>query len=147
MSDTGMIEGVISFKEYRLFSLDYKCEPAFTQKAIQDGKFTYNFSYGSVDLPNGMVQINLMVIAFFGNDETDADHSPFRISAEIGGKFSTENGKSWNHHWDANAIAILYPYVRSIISSMTIQAGVDPVILPTINVAAMLLNNSEEKPG
>ena len=30
---------------------------------------------------------------------------------------------------------------RAIISSVTAQAGINPVILPTINVAAMLMSN------
>jgi preprotein translocase subunit SecB len=35
-----------------------------------------------------------------------------------------------------NAPAILYPFIRAYISTITINAGLEPIILPTINFAA-----------
>ena len=139
--------GVISFKGYRLFDLQFKCDPKYNQQSIPNGRFLYNFAYGFAELPTGDVQVNMLVKAYFGNEEIDADHSQFSITVEIGGKFATANGVKWDHRWDANAIAILYPYARAIISSVTAQAGVDTVILPTVNVAAMLMNNDAVDPN
>lgn len=136
-------EGIISFDGYRVFKLDFKCEPNYNQESVPNGKFTYNFSYGVVDLQDGVVQVNLLVVAYFGNDDINAENSPFTITVEIGGKFAASDRDEWNHQWDANAIAILYPYVRGIISSVSSQAGVNTVVLPTINVAAMLLDNNK----
>lgn len=42
-----------------------------------------------------------------------------------------------------NAPAILFPYLRSYISTLTAQAGLSPVIIPTIN----LVKNGEELLG
>lgn len=39
-----------------------------------------------------------------------------------------------------NAPAILFPYVRAYVSTMTAQAGIIPIVLPTIN----LHNNGQE---
>lgn len=36
-----------------------------------------------------------------------------------------------------NSIAILFPYVRAFISTMSLQANVQPVILPTINLMGL----------
>ncbi len=36
-----------------------------------------------------------------------------------------------------NAPAILFPYVRAFISSLTAQAGIQPIIIPTINLYEM----------
>ena len=33
-----------------------------------------------------------------------------------------------------NSLAILFPYVRAFVSTMTLQANVRPIILPTINL-------------
>lgn len=138
--------GVISFKGYRLFDLQFKCDPKYNQQSIPNGRFLYSFSYGFAELLTGDVQVNLLVRAYFGNEEIDADHSQFSITVEIGGKFSSASDEKWDHRWDANAIAILYPYARAIISSVTAQAEVDTVILPTVNVAAMLMNNDAVAP-
>ena len=34
-----------------------------------------------------------------------------------------------------NAIAILFPYVRSFISTVTLQANIQPLLLPTLNLS------------
>ena len=36
--------------------------------------------------------------------------------------------------YQGNAIAILYPYARAIVSTYTANTNVTPLILPTINV-------------
>lgn len=36
-----------------------------------------------------------------------------------------------------NSIAIVFPYVRAFISSISVQAGIPPVILPTYNLSVL----------
>ncbi len=46
----------------------------------------------------------------------------------------------------ANSIAIIFPYLRSFLSSLTVQANSTPLILPTMNLGSLsepLKNNSE----
>lgn len=45
-----------------------------------------------------------------------------------------------------NAVAILFPYVRAQLSLLTAQPGTDPIVLPVMNITAMLAkgNNSGE---
>lgn len=37
----------------------------------------------------------------------------------------------------ANSIAILFPYVRAFISTVTLQANIKPILLPTYNVSPL----------
>lgn len=37
----------------------------------------------------------------------------------------------------ANAIAILFPYVRAFISTITLQANIHPFVLPTYNLSSL----------
>lgn len=37
-----------------------------------------------------------------------------------------------------NAIAILFPYVRAELSLITAQPGTEPIVLPVVNIAAMM---------
>jgi len=39
---------------------------------------------------------------------------------------------------ERNTIAIMFPYVRSYISTLTTQPGMAPVVLPAMNIVAML---------
>lgn len=45
----------------------------------------------------------------------------------------------------ANSIAIIFPYVRAFISTVTLQANIPPVVLPTYNLSSLqeeLRNNT-----
>ena len=44
-----------------------------------------------------------------------------------------------------NAIAIVFPYIRSQISLLTAQPEVDPVILPPMNIAQMVTESIENQ--
>lgn len=44
-----------------------------------------------------------------------------------------------------NAIAIVFPYIRSQISLLTAQPEVDPVILPSMNIAQMVKESIENQ--
>ena len=37
-----------------------------------------------------------------------------------------------------NAVAIMMPYVRSQLTLLTSQPGVDPIVMPPLNINAML---------
>ena len=70
------------------------------------------------------------------------ENAPFNMSVEIVGFFELE-GDDDISHYEANAIAIMYPYLRAIISTYTSSANVMPVILPAININAVLNNKSK----
>ena len=36
-----------------------------------------------------------------------------------------------------NSIAIIYPYVRALVSTLTLQANVKPILLPTMNLSSL----------
>ena len=36
-----------------------------------------------------------------------------------------------------NSIAIVFPYVRAFISSVSVQAGISPIVLPTYNLSVL----------
>lgn len=39
---------------------------------------------------------------------------------------------------EKNTIAIMFPYIRSYISIMTTQPGMNPIVLPAMNIIAMI---------
>ena len=130
------IGGVISFLGYRLAHFEYDCNPAFNLNDLEDGKLKFNFSRISSQLESGETQINLLTRVFYSTDD-NIENAPLRIIVEIAGLFKEANGASWDKKWESNAVAIMYPYIRAMIGSLTAQSGREPVLLPTVNVAAM----------
>lgn len=37
----------------------------------------------------------------------------------------------------ANSIAIIFPYIRAFVSTVTLQANMEPMVLPTLNLTAL----------
>ncbi len=50
-----------------------------------------------------------------------------------------------SHLPTVNATAIAYPYLRSMISSITLNAGYAPIILPTVNFQAVIREQQQAK--
>lgn len=42
---------------------------------------------------------------------------------------------------EKNTIAIMFPYIRSYISTITTQPGMNPIVLPAMNIVAMVNDN------
>lgn len=62
------------------------------------------------------------------------------IKAKVIGHFGFENVESFEDipsFFYKNSIAILYPYLRSFVSSVTLQANIKNVILPTMNLSSL----------
>lgn len=62
------------------------------------------------------------------------------ISIECKGVFEFQNVNSFEdipEFFYVNCIAILFPYVRAYISTITIQTNITPIILPTLNLTSL----------
>lgn len=68
-------------------------------------------------------------------ENAEENNYPFEMNVIITGFFVIENETKLN--LEPNAIAILYPYIRAIVSTYTACANVNALILPPINVNAL----------
>ena len=85
------------------------------------------------------MMVKLKTKVFVGDNE---ENSPRFASVELLGNFRSD--KDISYVWETNALAILFPYARSIISGITAQSGFPPIILPTVNIAKMF-KDTEQK--
>ena len=44
---------------------------------------------------------------------------------------------------ERNTLAIMFPYFRSYVSTLTTQPGMTPIVLPAMNIVAMLAQKNE----
>lgn len=63
--------------------------------------------------------------------------SPFNIKAVLSGDFNLEEDAD-EDLIQTNAISILFPYLRTVVSNTTLNANISPLIIPVVNVAEML---------
>ena len=121
-----MAEKVASFrlKEYKInkASIEFDPDKPLSKMSIE------------IERKGDIEEINMYIGV---SDETNN----FKISAnmvalfEFDSEISEENKTSFVN---SNAPAILFPYFRAYISTLTSLSGMQPVILPTINFARML---------
>lgn len=76
------------------------------------------------------------------NKEYLSSNKPFYLKIVILGSFTYEANLGGNELDDlltTNAVAIIFPYLRAAISTITVNCGgIPPVVLPTFNIAEFI---------
>lgn len=78
-------------------------------------------------------------LKFIFNALTEGSEIPF-ISIECVATFKFESVHSIEEiptYFYRNSIAIIFPYVRAFISTVTLQANIPAVVLPTMNLSSL----------
>lgn len=128
---------VLKFNNYIVNEIKYKTNKEF--KGSDEGT-TININIvPKIDIKDNNMSITLITNIFSNALE---NNYPFEMQIDITGDFSTEGDSP--DKFVRNAIAILYPYVRAIVSTYTSSANISPLILPAINVNK-LIENQEKK--
>ena len=79
-------------------------------------------------------------------ENAEENNYPFTMMVVISGIFEFINKESIrNELLEQNAVAILFPYVRAIVSTYTANANIPPLILPTVNVVKMMEDDKNKK--
>lgn len=71
------------------------------------------------------------------------DEEVFRLQCKHIGKFSVDTDNEnmeLQTFIENNSVAIMFPYIREHITSVTQKAGIQPIVLPPINIRALLNN-------
>lgn len=125
------MEPVIKFLGYSIDRLIYTKDQEGLEeefKEHKDGKMGISLEYGvTEDLKNGTVGLSVRLI----DDEKDMN-----ISLKITGQFEInqiEDIDEIHQFLSVNGTAIIYPYVRSVISMVSSLDSEQAVVLPTIN--------------
>lgn len=136
--------GVLEFKGYSVKKMHYDRNSNFTQ---QNGKIRLNpVIKAKTSRSENEVTVELSVQV--GN--LDGDDWPFEVMCVAKGDFvynpsEDDQGMGIDTFIKNNTVAILYPYVRTIITTLTSSSNEFPgVYLPTINVGKMLRHSKED---
>lgn len=99
------------------------------------------FSYSlDMDYEQKKAILNLGCIVF---DDCKVNNYPFTIDISLEGFFEFDGNLDKEQVYkmmEVNGVAILFPYLRSIISNITSSAGVQPLVIPTMNISKLIEN-------
>lgn len=123
---------VIEFKGYRIENIDFKTyssEDEFSEIELENGQISIWIGF-SDDHKEALLKITTIVL----------DASQLRsIVLELSGQFeincSVEESQEFLKY---NGVAIMFPYVRSIISMISSLDNENAIVLPTINVSNLM---------
>lgn len=80
-------------------------------------------------------------------DNPKENNYPFSMKLNVTGIFELENIAldKRESFAEANSVAILFPYIRSLITTYTSNSNVPPLILPPINVLKLIEKEKEKE--
>lgn len=128
------IKSNLKFEHYIVDYIEFKNNPDFEGEETSL-EFIPKVEF---DVENNDLLVFLTLDIF---PEAIRHNYPFEMRVCVVGYFTISDQENIEKY-KTNAVAVLFPYVRSIISTYTALANVNPLILPTININKML---SEQK--
>lgn len=124
------IKSELRFINYVVDSVEFKNNPNFEGEETQlEFKPSVEFDIEDNDL------LVLLTVDVFS--EAEKNNYPFEMTVSVVGYFKLMTDENVEKY-KANAVAVLFPFVRAIISTYTAAANINPLILPTVNINKML---------
>ena len=114
----------ITFKAFKASEIEFVNMHENGTRIEFENKYSYNVKYS----PN-----NTCVGEFTVEVNDKANKDKFHIKAVVLGIF-TYNPEAKKEVIHVESYKELFPYVRSMISSLTVNAGIPPVILPNFDI-------------
>ncbi len=125
-------ESKLIFKKYIVKDIMFEYNEEYTENTAKLN-FDINQSIEYIE-KNMIVTLNVNIC----NNSVENNY-PFKMSVVVKGFFEIEKNEE-DINYEPNAIAILYPYVRALVTNYTANANIMPVVLPAINVNKLLGN-------
>lgn len=102
-----------------------------------DTNLTLNFSpKGEYFQENGVYNLNFTFKSWAGNNKESKPVILVICIASFKFKDIVPFDEIPNFFY-SNSIAILFPYIRAFVSTLTLQANIKPILLPTLNLSPL----------
>lgn len=124
------MEAILKFTGYKIVNLEYSRDIDLLDKDENELEVGVGTAI-SDDGEQGQVKISVTAI--------DVENKR-TVKAEVLGSFDFIDVEDKERILAVNGTAILYPYVRAIISTITTQDSLNAIILPTVNTLNFLKN-------
>jgi len=136
----GKATSQLSFLDYVVDHIEFTNNPAYDADAVD---ITFDFRHEvAYAQPDAYVTLHLDIFP-----DAKVNNYPFSFSLSVTGHFQI-NAKSPEEataFLNVNAVAILFPYLRALVTTYTANANIQPLILPPMNIANMLEKASKKE--
>ncbi len=127
-----MEQATFSFKKYSVDNF------TFDSKSIVDENISIKIDPSGVFNTNDRIFFLKFEFYAFGKElGVDKSFVTCTMNAEFVFSEKIKVVEDIPSYFFANSIAIVFPYLRSFISSLTVQANLKPFILPTMNLTSL----------
>lgn len=123
-----MLESVLKFVDYKIGDINFKLKKGFVYD-LENIEIATKLKRNIIKGENGQFQLNLYVT--LGSED---NNQPFILQVELMAIFETESDIDMLVD---NATAIMYPYLRNVITGITSICNIPPIVLPVININKM----------
>lgn len=124
----------ITFKAFKASEIDFVNKHENGTRIEFENKYSYNVKYSTNNTCIGEFTVEV-------NDKADKDK--FHIKAVVLGIF-TYNPEAKKEIIHVETYKELFPYVRTMISSLTVNAGIPPVIIPNFDIESQSIYRFEK---
>ena len=116
--------GSLVFKAYKIEEMQFVNKVKSTQKIEIKNSYSYNVRYTNQNICEGKFTVTI-------NDKENPDN--FSIKLVLCGIFSfdPEMQRETIH---VQTYKELFPYARTIVTTITANAGIQPIVLPNMNI-------------
>lgn len=130
------VRSVLRFDKYVVSEIMFKMNENYEgEEPIE-----LDFDFNSDTKMDGEKMVVSLYTSVFKNCEKK--NYPFEIEVTIKGYFEIESSAEnvSIDMFESNAIAILFPYLRALVSTYTANVNIAPVLIPAMNINAYLKN-------
>lgn len=136
---------LIRFKNYRINNIFFKLNNNY--KGEKESRIDTKFAINHAFLSEKKDQVEVTIACELFNDNFQGSEVPFYLNVSITGEFDLNSDIAQKDNasdeliediMKANTLAILFPYMRSAITSITAVANINPVILPPVNTNRLI---------
>ena len=129
-----LVKSALQFVGYDVTRLQFEKNSLFV--GAGEVQITPKFKKEVSELGENSINVTLGVLI----ENTESSPTPFNLCVELTGhfnaQFSGEESLPFREQLiNQNTVAILFPFLRSTVASLTLAANISPVILPIINLA------------
>lgn len=137
------MSAVLQFRDYHVLESHYKFNPYMADDSVEN-KVSPKISYKLETNPQVLEEAIIYLGIEIGDEKLEEFN--FYAKAKISGFFLMHPDEEMEEEdilsfYKINAIAILFPYLRSLISDISSKGSESPIILPTMNIIKMIQDN------
>lgn len=119
----------LKFEKYFVDFIEFKRNDSYTNTTAVSIDLNIGSSIEYITENKAIVKLVLKIF-----DDEFNENIPFSMKVNISGIFVVDNPETDKLLIEQNALAILFPYARAIITNYTANANVTPLILQPINI-------------